>query len=59
MTNSYYSILNNILDEIIVHVEPRFKEMGKFRFVELLNLKHFHGYEKIFSNGSVFNFECI
>ena len=32
--NLYYSIQNNILDEIIVYIEQRLKMMGKFRFVE-------------------------
>ena len=42
----YYSLLNNILDEIIVYVEQRVITMRKFRLVELLNLKLFHAYEK-------------
>ena len=41
-------VLNNILDEVIVHVEQRFKTTEKFRFVELLNRKIFHTYEKKF-----------
>ena len=48
MTSLDYSVLNNILDELIVHFEQRFKTMGEFRFVELLNLKLFYDYEKIF-----------
>ena len=44
----YYSVLNNILAEVIVHVEQRFKTMGEFRFIELLNLKLFHAYKKNF-----------
>ena len=48
MTNLYYLVLNNILDEDIIHVEQRFKTMGEFRFVELLNLKIFHNYKNIF-----------
>ena len=34
------------MDEIIVHVEQRFKTMREFRFVEFLNPKPFHAYEK-------------
>ena len=48
MKNLYDSVLNNILDEVIVCIEQRFKTMGKFRFVELLNPKFFKTYEKIF-----------
>ena len=44
----YYLVVNNILDEDIVHVEPGFKTMAEFRFVELLNPKLFHAYEKNF-----------
>ena len=46
MKNLYHSFLNNILDEVIVHVEQVFKTMGKFRFAELLNLQLFHAYKK-------------
>ena len=42
------SVLNNIVDEVIVRVEQRLKTMGEFRFVELLNPKLFHTYEKQF-----------
>ena len=45
----YYSILNNSLDKVIVHVDQRFKTMGRFRFVDLLNLKLFRTYKKNFS----------
>ena len=44
--NFYYSVPNNILDEVIVHGEQRFKLMKEFRFVELLSPKLFHAYEK-------------
>ena len=57
MKNLYYSVQKNILNEVIVHIEQRFKTMGKFRFIELLNPKLFHTYEKKFSNGSIFNFD--
>ena len=48
MKHLYYSVLNNIIDEVIVHVEQRFKTMGEFRFVELLNLELFYANKKIF-----------
>ena len=48
MTNLYYLILNYILNETIVHVVQRFKTMGEFRFIELLNLSHFYAYKKFF-----------
>ena len=55
-----YLILNNILDKVIVHVEQRFKTLGKFRFVEFLNPKLFSRLrKKKNSNGSVFNFGCM
>ena len=38
----YYLVLNDILDEVIVHVEQKFKIMEEFRFVELLNPNLFH-----------------
>ena len=41
-------VLNNIVDKVIVRVEQRLKTMGEFRFVELLNPKLFHTYEKQF-----------
>ena len=41
----YYSVLNIILAEVIP-VKQGFKAM--FRFVELLNLKVFRAYEKLF-----------
>ena len=44
--NLNYSVLINISDEVIVHVEQGFKTIGEFTFVELLNLKFFHIYEK-------------
>ena len=59
MKNLYYSFVNNILNEVILHIEQRFKTMREFRFVELLNPKFFHAYEKNFSNGGVFTFGCI
>ena len=40
-------VLNNIFDEVIVHIEQRFKTTGEFSLVELLNQKLFHAYEKI------------
>ena len=46
--NLYHSILNNILDEVILYIEQRFKTMGDLRVVELLNLKLFHTYKKKF-----------
>uniref|UniRef100_A0A0L8G6U0 HAT C-terminal dimerisation domain-containing protein n=1 Tax=Octopus bimaculoides TaxID=37653 RepID=A0A0L8G6U0_OCTBM len=42
------TLFHNILDEIIVHIEQRFKMIKEFKFVELLNLKLFHTYEKQF-----------
>ena len=44
----YHSVLDNILSEIVVHVIQRFKKMGKFRFVGLLNPKHFTHMKKKF-----------
>ena len=50
----------NIFDENIVYIEQRFKTMGEFRFVELLNPKLFPTYEKKKKiDRSVFNFRCM
>ena len=40
--------MKNILDEVIVHVEQRFKSMEESRFVVLLYTKHFHTFKKYF-----------
>ena len=42
----YYLIPNNILDVDSGYVEQKFKAMGEFKFVELINLKI--SYEKFF-----------
>lgn len=42
------TLFDNILDEVIVHIEQRFKTLEEFKFVELLNPKLFHVYEKKF-----------
>ena len=49
--------MNNILDEVIVHVEQRFKMMVKFRFV--VKSEASSHLQKMFSNGCIFNFGCI
>lgn len=36
------TLFNSILNEVIVYIEQRFKTMGDFRFIGLLNSKHFH-----------------
>ena len=46
--NLNYSVWNNILDNVIVRVEQRFKTMGELGFVELLHQKIFHASEKKF-----------
>ena len=38
MKNLYYSVMNNILDQVIVHVEQKFKTTEEFRFVKLLKV---------------------
>ncbi|CAI9719171.1 Hypothetical predicted protein [Octopus vulgaris] len=45
---SLRTLFHNVLDEIIVHVEQRLKTMEEFKFMELLNPKLFHTYEKQF-----------
>ena len=57
MTNLFYLVLNNILDKVIVYVEQRFKTMGEFRFVELLNTKLYHFYKKTFPIEAFSNFQ--
>ena len=59
MKNLNYSVLNSILDEVIVQVEQRFKTMREFRFIELLNPNFFSRLRKKISDGDVFNFGCI
>ena len=39
--NLYYMVLNKIFDEVIVHVEQRFKTKEKFRFVEKRKISYF------------------
>ena len=48
MTNLYYSVLNNILDEVINHFEQIFKTVKEFRLDELLNPKFFKITKEIF-----------
>ena len=57
--NSNYSVLNNILDEDIVHDKQRFKTIGMFRFVELLNPKLFAAYKENFPMEAFSTFWCI
>ena len=51
-------VLKNILDDVIVYIEQRFKTKREFGFVELLNLKLFHDYKKfpmeVFTNLDVY-----
>ena len=51
----YYSVLNNILDEVIVHVELRIKTMGNITFAELFSFFTFINKN---SGGSFFNLIC-
>ena len=46
MKNVYYSVLNWIFDEVIVHVLQIFKTMEEFISVELLIPKPFYAREK-------------
>ena len=59
----YCSVLNNILDEIIVPIDQRFKPMGEFRFVDLLNPKPFQAHQnsfpvEAFPTLDVYNMKC-
>ena len=58
-TNLYHSVLKNILNELIVPVEQKFKTTGEFSFVESLNLKIFHASEKTFSDRTVSKFGSL
>ena len=41
-------ILNNLFEGVIIYIEQRFKTWEEFTFVEMLNPKLFHTYEKNF-----------
>ena len=56
MKNEYYLILNNILDEVIVHIEQRFKTNGWVQICWLVKSKAFFTHTKKNSDGSIFQF---